>query len=86
MSGCVTLKSKPAPARPILIDLQDGPCDICPKNPDKCFDCGAAGELSVGPGGTKGEHYHVTQVNGVPGREHVAMNRCPKCYAKPKAA
>lgn len=68
--------------RPILIDPADGPCDICPPDNRVCYDCGAGGELSVGPGAAPGEHFHITQVNGVPGREHVAMNRCGVCHSK----
>jgi len=64
--------------RPTFFDLADGPCDACAtQEQGVCFECGATGNLSVGP---DDDHFHLTVLDGMPAREAVAFLRCDKCY------
>jgi hypothetical protein len=64
--------------RPTFFDLADGPCELCAtQEQGVCSECGAGGILSVGP---DDDHFHLTTIDGIPGREAVAFLRCEKCY------
>lgn len=74
--------------RPILIDSQDGPCEICAAHqPSVCDQCGgpynphlpaemrAAGYQSPRP-----THYHLVMILGTPGRKSHYAELCRSCY------
>lgn len=80
--------------RPVLVDPQDGPCELCAKHNDGvCDRCGAKKMYDkltdhtrhIGNNGfqsPKPSHYHLSPVLGIAGREAYYDELCIDCYRK----
>jgi len=73
--------------RPIIVDLQDGPCDICEdfqNIPQLCKTCRVEALPEVGGGkgyqSPKPHHYHLRKVEGIAGKVCVFSEACRECY------
>jgi hypothetical protein len=80
------------PARPTIVDLQDGPCEMCLFKPkgqcNRCAEGFYKGEQSdsiqnMGGNGFRSvrpSHFHLSPVMGIPGREAFWDELCIDCY------
>ena len=86
--------SRPSFERPLIIDENDGPCEICAaKTNGVCGLCGRDKDLMCGvhsdntknveSGGFQSprpSHYHLTPIDGINGRRAYWAELCYKCY------
>lgn len=81
-----TVKPADAVARPVLVDEQDGACELCAAHEaGKCDGCGKQIPVYENMGGNgyrspRPTHYHLRAVLGVNGREAVFGEYCVACY------
>ena len=73
--------------RPILIDENDGLCEICAAH--RSFHCDRCGkvvdprDVNMGKAGyqsVRPSHFHLVQINGIPGRRGIFEELCYGCH------
>jgi hypothetical protein len=79
--------------RPVLIDLNDGPCEMCAAHKQGiCDHCGKKidpRDPNMGVNGyqsVKASHFHLRPVEGLPGREGRHAELCYECHRADRLA